>query len=42
MINKGLASFLLVSTAPGYLLSSITHPAHAATMPAGFSESVVF
>ena len=42
MINKGLASFLLVSTAPGYLLSSITHPAHAATLPAGFSESIVF
>ena len=42
MINKGLASFLLVCTATVCLLGSITHPVQAATLPAGFSESIVF
>ncbi len=42
MINKCLASFLLVSTATGYLLGAITHTVQAATLQAGFSESIVF
>ena len=35
-------SFLLVCTATVCLLGSITHPVQAATLPAGFSESIVF
>ena len=42
MINKFISSLLIVCTATACLLGSITSPVHAATLPAGFSESTVF
>jgi glucose/arabinose dehydrogenase len=41
MINKFISSLLIVCAAITYHLGSITSPVHAATLPAGFSESVV-
>ena len=42
MINKFISSLLIVCTATACLLGTITNPVHAATLPAGFTESTVF
>ena len=42
MFNKRISSLFIVCTAITCLLGLITSPIHAATLPAGFSESVVF
>ena len=42
MINRCISSLLLVGTATACLLGPITNHVHAATLPAGFTESTVF
>jgi glucose/arabinose dehydrogenase len=42
MINKFISLSLVVCTATACLLGSITSTVHAATLPAGFTESAVF
>jgi len=42
MINKRTSFLSIVCAAITCLLGLITGPAHAATLPAGFSESIVF
>ena len=41
MINKFISLLLIACTATACLLGSIASPVHAATLPAGFSESIV-
>ena len=42
MIKACVCSWLLVGTVTACLLGMITSPVHAATLPAGFAESIVF
>ena len=42
MINKFISSLSIVCTIMTCLFSLMTSPVHAATLPAGFTESIVF